>query len=75
MIIHLPDPNPGRCLNMRPGHDGNGYPVNRRCLLYENERHICEFPPNPPVSRSGSGQWTSHTEKIEPWVSPVKVPA
>jgi len=41
MPHYLPDPEPGRCKNLRPGP--SPYDAARRCKLTEDKPHVCEF--------------------------------
>ena len=71
-IIRLPDPHPGRCPNLRPSTDANGYPVMLRCLGYANRPHRCVFPEPVAVRLASHTSWTSATTpKPGPWVSPL----
>lgn len=75
MIIHMPDPDPGRCLNYRNGTMGQGGLGNaRRCLDYEGHSGACRFAPEVPATVFAQSQQTSSyqgTPKPEPWVSPL----
>jgi len=68
MIIHMDDPFPGRCKNLRP----HGLEM-LRCLDYEHALHRCTFPePKYPQERSDSyaHHIASHPLKPQPWRKP-----
>lgn len=64
MHVELPDPNPGRCRNLR--YYG---PEAARCLDYDDTPHICRFtvPHSPPTTAS----YTIQTTSASPWVAPT----
>lgn len=70
MILNLPDPHPGRCLNHRQGRDHTGYPVSKRCLDYEGHDGRCRFPEDPaPGPRQGEAV-SYGTQEPKAWVRP-----
>lgn len=77
MTIHVPDANPGRCLNYRWFPAGAPYDVIRtavRCNDYEGTEHVCSFTPPPaPVTIASSMQssYAQTVKKPEPWVKPT----
>lgn len=74
MILNLPDPHPGRCLNYREGRDYMGYPVPKRCLDYEGHDGRCRFQEDPaPGPRLGEGGIYVAPEP-KAWVSPLGEP-
>lgn len=73
-FIHVPDPFPGRCQNVRHVLHANGEPETLRCLDYEGTRHVCEFPPSR-VNASSTGWVTYQSIMTAPpapkrWVKP-----
>lgn len=75
--IHVPDPHPGRCLNVRPQADPNNpHTPGRmvRCLELDASEHVCRFPAAPVKV---SGDWGAYQilseRKPTPWVVPPKV--
>lgn len=67
MHVELPDPDPGRCRNLRMvGAE------TVRCLDYDDRPHICSFPePRPPLLSSDT--YTVTPSIPEPWVKPDEV--
>ncbi len=67
MLIVVPDPHPGRCLNMRHGN---------RCLHYDEHDSHCQFPQDDPEHdlywQVQSRGWMLDQKAPEPWVSPLK---
>ena len=64
MLITLPDPHPGRCLNFRSG---------KRCLDYDGHDSKCQFPPEekkPYESNWDQIGWSLKPVEPEPWVAP-----
>jgi hypothetical protein len=60
MFIHVPDEDPGRCLNFR--HDQGPYGQPRRCKKGDLHDGSCEFDPPPKKYKSGhSDSWTPKT--------------
>lgn len=65
--ITLPDPHPGRCLNIR-FHWQTG---TVRCLDYEGHDSACMFPQPPPHRESTDGTQGYTIKPPVPWVSPL----
>lgn len=69
MIIHMDDPHPGRCKNLRP----HGLEM-LRCLDYDHVPHRCTFP-EPKYPKERENQY-SHSitayqpTKPQPWRKP-----
>lgn len=67
MLISLPDPHPGRCLNFRRGN---------RCLDYDLHKGACRFadkkdsPYDQDMFRSVDYSWSP--KEPEPWKSPLE---
>ena len=74
-FIHVPDPDIGRCQNVRHVTHGDGYMETLRCLDYEGMPHVCEFPKARHVVSSGSHSMTYSPPKPRRWVKPPKEPA
>jgi hypothetical protein len=78
MFIHLPDPHPGRCPNLRPMNNGFGGMF--RCLERADDNgHVCRFPDPPAVTHipagGTGGTGGAPSRKPEPWVAPPKTHA
>lgn len=43
-IIYTKDPEPDRCINLRPQTDHHGYPITVRCMKKAYPVHVCVFP-------------------------------
>lgn len=69
MYIKVPDPHPGRCLNLRPSTDGYGNPNMVRCLGEEAVPHQCWFPETPPRMRHADDTMYEQPTP-QPWVAP-----
>lgn len=72
MHVDVPDPDVGRCKNVRLYRHANSEVEYLRCLDYEGTPHVCSFPT--PLPRSSSSGWSSATyytvPKPKPWVKP-----
>lgn len=68
--IHLPDPNPGRCRNIRILNHPSGDIEHLRCLDYEATVHVCVFPTTPlrPLVTGGFNSYSPTEPKA--WVKP-----
>lgn len=69
----IPDPYPGRCKNLRPVRHSDGHIENLRCLEYEDEDHVCNFPEAPVVTETHNIFQTSDLPEPKPWVRPDNV--
>ena len=71
-FVQVPDPFPGRCLNLRPRFDAHGYTQTVRCLEYEAEEHVCRFQSPTVLSTTSGGATICNTALSEPkpWVKP-----
>lgn len=72
-ILKLPDPHPGRCINLRPADDQYGYPTYLRCLEAEGTTHVCRFPDPPERIKNNDVYHTYSLDEISkptPWVVP-----
>lgn len=68
MIIHVPDPHPGRCLNYRRDPSDSYGLRNLRCLKREGHTEACRFPSPPPQI---STDWSTYVQaEAEEWVDP-----
>lgn len=68
MIIHVPDPHPGRCLNHRRD-PSDPYGVSTlRCLRTEGHAEACCFPEPPPLRLNPCNSYVQR--QPEPWVEP-----
>ena len=65
--VYLPDPHPGRCLNLRPAQDAQGYPTSMRCLRMDGHEGKCKFDA-PPAYRGNGGGTTCSNPEPKPWV-------
>ena len=67
MFIELPDPNPGRCINIRQGD---------RCLDYDFHEGRCRFPEKDPSHelywQTMTRGWQLNPEPPKKWVSPLE---
>ena len=67
MIITVPDPHPGRCLNYRQGN---------RCLDYDRHQAACTFREDEHDPYGWEFQhrgWQYTPKNPEPWKSPIEV--
>lgn len=66
MIISVPDPHPGRCLNFRNG---------ARCLHYDRHDSRCVFPKETSIYDDWKSAGHGYTiREPEPWKSPLDEP-
>lgn len=74
MRIEMPDPDPGRCKNIRQVVHSDGSIENLRCLDYEAVRHVCEFPePELRPVTQGNWSWTYNPQAPQRWVKPDEI--
>lgn len=72
MFIHVDDPHPGRCLNLRADR-GDPYRLTyKRCLEAEGTGHVCRFPPDRATVSTAwaNGIRSSNPPKPVPWIIP-----
>ena len=71
--IFLPDPDIGRCKNVRHNNCSCGYSEALRCLDYEGTEHVCEFPAPMhacSMSRPENNVYRYAPPTPKPWVKP-----
>lgn len=73
MHIHMPDPYPGRCQNVRHNMHADSYVETLRCLEAEGTEHVCRFPESTHYVSAGEGQVYTTTAP-QPWVVPPREP-